>query len=522
MKKIITFLLCLIAPLLFGASSIYYPPGTGSTGGASPIAYTNILWVSAASNTAAILGRQDKPWGSISGALSVATSGQMIKIAPGEVHSLETGQIRLPDNVGLDYSGAVLLSGGNHLQDGIFIVPGDNSLIFGYGGTIGCTNDWLDNFCPGWGAIGAIDPTDGVFTNVYVLGGLITNASSDIFYVAQSIPNTNTYSMYVRDVVSLYEKGAAHWDIIALGGDDKSTFHFENCVLEIQGSPDQFESFSGGATALLRWTGDGKLRLNNCRLWSTNSYYATSYIVGPRAGKPPIEITGGDYRVYTLDALSNWYADNGSLTYTNRVQWPPSNSEGYCSINGAFMSFGSNTFGTYPATAADRLVFWDDSANGTRYATIGSGLTMSGTDLSVSAKGYMLTFIGSGAGAPADSTVYYVGGDIAAAANGWLNTTYANASIVVPASGTITRFYVKVRIRTANGTTEDVVHTIRINDSTDVGSLSLDYDQAERSGSVTGLSTAVVAGNTITLKITCPAWATNPTGVSLYGYVWIE
>lgn len=542
------------------------------------------LWVSSSSNFPAIKGRENLPWGSITGAIAAATSGDTIKLNPGEVFNMRNGQIRLPKNVSLDYSGATILSGGNRLQDGVFIVPGDNSQITGYGGTIGCTNDVTDELCPAWAAIGALDTADGVFTNVLIRGGVVTNASSDVFYVAQSEANDETYTMYVKDFTVSYERGAAFWDVLALGGDANSRYTFENVSMDIYGSSTPV-SASGGYAAWLRWTSAGKLRLINVNLTITNAYHPSTYIVGIYSNSPPIEIVGGSYTCAAGDLSLYYFTDveRGFGDYgTNRIQWPPPNSIGYCMVNGAFISFGTNTLGTYPSTAADRLVFWDQSANGMKYATIGAGLTMTDTTLSASAgtpfyvsnsasvipsftnlwgasftnvngasggaltlatlyantnkassfeggtfygrgaKGYKMDFFGSGAGSPQDATVYYIGGDVAAAANGWLNTTYANASIAIPAAGIITRFYVKVRIRTANGSNEDVVHTIRINDTTDVGSLSLDYDQAERSGTTTGLATSVSAGDTITIKITCPTWGTNPTGVSIYGWVYIE
>lgn len=179
----------------------------------------------------------------------------------------------------------------------------------------------------------------------------------------------------------------------------------------------------------------------------------------------------------------------------------------------------SGTLAQFSATTSAQLrgVLSDESGTGVILTSTGSGASL--TSLPA---GYKLDLFGIGAGSPADSTTYFIGGDVAAASGAWLNTTYANASIPVPAAGTITRYYIKVRIRTQNGTAEDVTHTLRINDTTDIGSQALDYDTAMREATVTGLSTAVAVGDTITLKIVCPAWVTNPTGVSIYGWVWIQ
>lgn len=349
------------------------------------------LWVSAGSNAPAQKGRSDLPWGSITGAVAVATSGDTIKLRQGEVFNLRYGQIRLPKNVSLDYSDAVILSGSaagaGSFQSHTAIVPGDNSKIIGYGGTLGCTNDYTDEFCNLWNAIGATTfALDGAFTNVYVAGGSITNATGDVFYVSQSEPNTKTYSLYAKDVNVVN----AHWDVIALGGNTNSVFTFENCDFDIYGLFDNGGTFNGGYAAWLRWTSVGRLRLINCNFNITNAFYPTTYLVDIYSNLPPIQIIGGSYNSFGGE-LGFWHysdAQRGiSDASTNRIQWPPPNSVGYCSVNGAYMSFGSNIWGVYPATAADRISFWDNSANGMRYLDVGSGLQISGTTLSATATG---------------------------------------------------------------------------------------------------------------------------------------
>lgn len=139
--------------------------------------------------------------------------------------------------------------------------------------------------------------------------------------------------------------------------------------------------------------------------------------------------------------------------------------------------------------------------------------------------GYMITFSMGAPSGPADSTTYYLGGDAAASSIVWQNAAngpvYAQNSIIIPKSGTITRFYLKVRIHSALASAETVSHFVRINDATDAGQLDLSYDVSSAEGLVTTISQPVVAGDTFAIKMVMPAWVANPGSVGFYGYIMI-
>lgn len=113
---------------------------------------------------------------------------------------------------------------------------------------------------------------------------------------------------------------------------------------------------------------------------------------------------------------------------------------------------------------------------------------------------------------PADSTTYYPGIT-------QFRTTYADATIRVPFTGTIVEYWVRVAVTGTLGSTEDVNYYLRLNNTTDFGNFVDDWDNyvQETSGAI---SQAVTAGDSIALKVVTPAWATNPTNV--YVSFWIK
>jgi hypothetical protein len=132
-------------------------------------------------------------------------------------------------------------------------------------------------------------------------------------------------------------------------------------------------------------------------------------------------------------------------------------------------------------------------------------------------RGYIMPFYITVLGTSmTDSTTYFGGLPV-----GTIMTTYAQAKLPVPKSGTIKRFDLKM-FNSGAASNETVSHYLRLNDTTDFGQLDTTYDVTDRLASVTGLSQAVVAGDTMALKIVTPAWATNPTTVRAAGFAWIE
>lgn len=118
----------------------------------------------------------------------------------------------------------------------------------------------------------------------------------------------------------------------------------------------------------------------------------------------------------------------------------------------------------------------------------------------------------------ADSTTYYVGANWRVAPS----TTYATVNGLVPFSGTVTKAIFAVNVGGTLGTTEDVSLYVRVNDTTDSAATAQDWDAAYRVTASGDLSLAVAAGDTIVVKIVTPAWATNPTTVTMQATVFIE
>lgn len=110
---------------------------------------------------------------------------------------------------------------------------------------------------------------------------------------------------------------------------------------------------------------------------------------------------------------------------------------------------------------------------------------------------------------PIDSTIYYFG----AFDNYAPGTTIATHKIYVPRSGRIRQAIYRTYAITTVGTNEDIVVAIRVNDTTDYTFSTLGSASAQRIFSNYALDIPVNAGDYISLKITTPAWVTNPDGV---------
>ena len=184
----------------------------------------------------------------------------------------------------------------------------------------------------------------------------------------------------------------------------------------------------------------------------------------------------------------------------------------------------ANVNGEVSITNATRIGLVHDKVgvtNRLRSLQAGDGVTLTneGTNIVVAAKaGYTLSFGQVVSVSPADSTTYYFG-------SAWpiaLTSTFADKRIYVPKAGTLRAVFVHINVSATLGSAEDVSHFIRINDTTDVTLTSMDYNAANVDAATTGLSTALAAGDYVVLKITTPAWATNPTNVRMDGYLYIE
>lgn len=136
------------------------------------------------------------------------------------------------------------------------------------------------------------------------------------------------------------------------------------------------------------------------------------------------------------------------------------------------------------------------------------------SEASQAGSGYTVTFVNYGSNSPADGATNYVGSGLQD------NSTYSLASILIPKAGTITRWFIKVVIVNP-GSAETVQHFLRINDSTDVGQINLSYDTASLTSLNTTVNQSVAEGDSVAIKIVCPTWATDPSGILYYGYALI-
>ena len=119
---------------------------------------------------------------------------------------------------------------------------------------------------------------------------------------------------------------------------------------------------------------------------------------------------------------------------------------------------------------------------------------------------------------PADNSTYHFG--IQAAAPHLLGIGGVRR-VYIPKTGSIktARVY---WYGTAAGSAEDISMYIRLNNTTDTLVKTVGESALGRLFDNASLNIAVVAGDYIEIKIVCPTWVTNPTGVLLGGIISIE
>ena len=93
--------------------------------------------------------------------------------------------------------------------------------------------------------------------------------------------------------------------------------------------------------------------------------------------------------------------------------------------------------------------------------------------------------------------------------------------VYIPRAGTIKVAYIAWYAVVA-GSNENISVYVRLNNTTDTLVATVGNTANRKLFSNTGLSIAVVQGDYIEIKMVCPGWATNPTGVNLGGTVYIE
>lgn len=123
------------------------------------------------------------------------------------------------------------------------------------------------------------------------------------------------------------------------------------------------------------------------------------------------------------------------------------------------------------------------------------------------------------AAGPADATTYYFGFPWDVSIN---NTTADLRGQKVPFACVLRGASITV-VATAGATTEAMTYSARINNTTDVQlSNAVTSDQASQQFTVTGLSTAIAAGDRIEIKVLTPTWVTNPTNFRTHVTLFFE
>jgi hypothetical protein len=107
-------------------------------------------------------------------------------------------------------------------------------------------------------------------------------------------------------------------------------------------------------------------------------------------------------------------------------------------------------------------------------------------------------------------------------------TTSANCSniqVYIPIAGTVTQIKFHQYISGGLGTNENASTSLSLNCGTLTSlSTTMDYSTASRNVIVnaTNLNIPVVVGDYVSIKWMAPTWATNPTTINAYGFIYIS
>ena len=118
---------------------------------------------------------------------------------------------------------------------------------------------------------------------------------------------------------------------------------------------------------------------------------------------------------------------------------------------------------------------------------------------------------------PADGEVDYFGSLTRTAL-----TSATFTKIPIPLKGRVTRCILMWCDTGAASTNENIVIAIRKNNTTDYVFSTVGNTSHEKTFANYALDIPVDAGDYLEFKMTCPTWATNPTGVYFSGSISIE
>jgi len=118
---------------------------------------------------------------------------------------------------------------------------------------------------------------------------------------------------------------------------------------------------------------------------------------------------------------------------------------------------------------------------------------------------------------PVDSTTYYLASGPSVPFDQF-NSYDVRVQIFCPFACTITKAYGRINVAGTLSTTENCTVFLRLNNTTNTNiTTTAKCSSAVNTFNNTGLSIAVAAGDILAWGFTCPAWATNPTQVSMSG-----
>ena len=173
---------------------------------------------------------------------------------------------------------------------------------------------------------------------------------------------------------------------------------------------------------------------------------------------------------------------------------------------------GSGTAAVTTLTAAGRSILDDASTSAIR-TTLGVGTADSVTFGSVTATSYTGTVFSFSSPCasfnPLDGLTYYFGGCGIAP-----GTPAGQRRLYAPTACTLDAVTVYFYTNSTVGSNEAVSLYVRVNNTTDyLITASADMSSASVRLNATGLGISLAATDYVEIKIVCPTWATNPTGV---------
>jgi hypothetical protein len=131
--------------------------------------------------------------------------------------------------------------------------------------------------------------------------------------------------------------------------------------------------------------------------------------------------------------------------------------------------------------------------------------------------GYTLKIQAGGNFDPADSTDYFIGCSLQQPDTS--SSSYYH--ILIPKSGSINVCQLIMTAGT-NGTAENIVMVIRKNNTTDYTFATVGVSSGSRLFANLNLNIPVSAGDYVEIKMTTPAWVTNPLTVQFSGNLYIS